>query len=281
LEKKLEQMLTVIGWPQYWVPPYMGIVVPEGHYPPLGECRLWVVGVEPGQQDTPVDCNDVPDDLPEDTVLVTHEGSQKDPYHPWMVVDALALELGEFLPLEGDVETEADIDGFTMNLTDGAPIIVGNPLSVLLQQGETDDINGTRIVSKAGELLEASDILAMLPVQVDGVLDIDTDTLKAALVILDTATLGSEQVTGIIETIEHSFITLAPDADTVCGIETELLMVNLADDLSLLTVVITDEKSVINPGGTLNIGQTIGMNGICEISGYETDNVIIVDDQRD
>lgn len=283
LPEKLGETLTVIGWPQYWVPPYMNIDVPEGHYPTPGECILWMVGVEPGQQEDSIDCDDVPDELPQDTVLVNHEGPQKDRHHPLMVMDGLVIERGEFLQLEGEVATAVDVDTneFTMNLADGAPITVEDALSVLLQQGETDDINGTRIVSKAGELLEAGDIQAMLPLQVDGVLDIDTDTLKAALIILDTATLGSEQVTGTIQAVEEGYLTLVPDADTVCGIETELLMVHLSEEVDLLTVVITDEESVINPGGTLEIGQTIGMNGNCETTGYETDNVVIVDDQRD
>lgn len=278
---KLEQSLTVIGWPQYRVPPYMDIEVPEGHYPPRGECILWKSGVEPGQQDEPIDCDDLPDEIGDDVVVVTHEGIEKAPHYPLMVLDALAIELGEFLQLEGEVAADADEDGFTMDLADSASIKAENPLSVLLQKGEYDDINGTRIVSKTGELLEASDILAMLPVQVDGVLNIDTDTLKAALVILDVIALGNEQVTGIIESIEDGYITLIPEADTVCGFETELLQVNLSNELDLLTVVITDEESVIEPGGFLEAGQTIGMNGVCETSGYETDNVVIVDDQRD
>lgn len=276
----LGQALTVVGWPRHGGKPYRDVHVPKGHYPPLGECRLWVIGLPPGQQEAPVDCDDLPEVIPEDTVVVTHDGLKKDPHHPLMVLDTLVVERGEFLQVEGDVATDADVDGFTMNLAQGAPIIVGDPLSVLLQKGETPDINGTRIVSKAGVLLEVADILATLPVQVDGVLDIDTDMLKAALVILDTDVLGAEQVTGEILSVETDSITVNPEAGQVCGINTEQLLVNLSEALDILTVVITDDGSEIIRGGELEVGQNIGMNGSCDSSGYETDNIVIVDDQR-
>jgi hypothetical protein len=31
--------------------------VPKGHYPPPGECRVWVPGREPGQQPPPAKCD--------------------------------------------------------------------------------------------------------------------------------------------------------------------------------------------------------------------------------
>jgi len=68
---------------------------------------------------------------------------------------------------------------------------------------------------------------------------------------------------------------------TVCGVATgSQLVVGLIGDLEILTVTITDSSSEIAPGGILEAGQTVGMNGICKITSYQTDNVVIVDDQR-
>ena len=119
--------------------------------------------------------------------------------------------------------------------------------------------------------------------QVDGTLYKDLDSgssLKAALVIIDKSVLGAEQVTGIILSVEAGGLTLAPDADVVCNIATDQLIVALTDDAEILTVTITNDSALGAPGGVLEAGQTVGMNGTCEVTGYQTDNVVIVDDQR-
>ena len=109
--------------------------------------------------------------------------------------------------------------------------------------------------------------------------------LSAALVIVDKSALGAEQVTGIISSVGVNTLTLVPEAATVCGVETDQLpvdglTVNLAVNLDILTVTITSGGSLISPGGSLDVGQTVGMNGTCEPGGYETDNLVIIDDQR-
>ena len=140
--------VTVIGLPQYWTEaPLKDKKVPPGHYPSTGECKLWVVGVPPGQQSAAIDCNDVPDILPDGSILVTHQGPQVDRHHPFMKVDGLAVELGEFLQVEGEVATDADTSSFSMTVSAGGPIITADTLGVTLQ-GSTDAINGTRILSK-------------------------------------------------------------------------------------------------------------------------------------
>ena len=280
-DKNLNQEITVVGWPQHRIRPYVDIHVPGGHLPPPGQCKLWLIGRPPGLQAAPIDCDDVPDELSEGIVLVTHTGVERDPYYPLMRVEALAVESGEFLQVDGEVATTAPPNGFTMSLAPGTPIIVDDTLDVQLLKGESEDINGTRIVSKSGHLLEAEDIVALLPVQVDGVLELGVDSLKAALVILDVEAADSEQVTGTIDVLEDGFMIITPDATTVCGLATDQLEVELAEELNILTVIITDDESLIEPGGTLAEGQTVGMNGVCESGGYATDNVVIVDDQRD
>jgi hypothetical protein len=56
--------------------------------------------------------------------------------------------------------------------------------------------------------------------------------------------------------------------------------VALTDAVEILTVTITNDSALVAPGGVLETGRTVGMNGTCEFTGYQTDNVVIVDDQR-
>jgi hypothetical protein len=204
-------------------------------------------------------------------------------YYPLLHLEALVAELGDFLQVEGTVAVDADVTGFAMTVSAGGPVITDSPLAVMYQPGGTN-INGTRIVSKSGVLLNPLDVKELLPVQVDGTLQLMMSIdpmLKAALVIIDKGALGVEQVTGVIQMVGINSVVLVPDADTVCGVATSQLMVDLTSDVKILTVTITDFSSVIVHGGTLKTGQTVGMNGTCEVTGYQTDNVVIVDDQRD
>jgi hypothetical protein len=280
-DDKLDERVTVVGWPRYAVPPYDDVEVPEGHYPPPGECKLWDIHLDAGLQSEPGDCDELKDLVTDDYVLVTHDGVVKDDDHPWMAVDALAIEYGEFLQVEGNVATSADTKGFDMNVSSSSAIITSELLAVAFQPGDAG-YNGTRIVTKAGVLLEPTQVVTPLPVQVDGTLDLtDVDPiLKAALVILDEVAAGSQQVTGTVLTVGADSLTVEPDQDIVCGVTTSDLFVALTADLDILTVTITESGSEIVPGGVIKSGQTVGMNGRCETTGYITDNVVIVDDQR-
>jgi hypothetical protein len=212
-----------------------------------------------------------------------NSGNDNDPYYPLMQLDALAVELGDFLQVDGLVAVDADTTGFAMTVLSDAPTITDSTLTVMFQPGDAE-VNGTRIVSKSGEILDPLDVKKPLPVQVDGTPYKNLDSgssLKAALVIIDKGVLGAEQVTGIILSVEANSLTLAPDADVVCDIVTDQLIVGLTDDLEFLTVTITNESTLVAPGGVLQAGQTVGMNGICKVTGYQADNVVIVDDQRD
>jgi hypothetical protein len=279
---KLGERVTVVGWPRYRVTPYVDVEVPEGHYPPLGECKLWDIDLDAGLQLPPGDCDELSTNVSDTMILVTHEGVEKDRYHPLMVVDALVVEWGEFLQIEGQVATDADSTGFSMTVSSGGPVITSDVLGVMFQPG-SKGVNGTRIVSSSGELLKPTQVVKPLPVQVDGTLELMTGSdplFKAALVILDKGIIGTEQVTGTILSVGAGTITLKPDVDIVCGVATTQLLVNLAQDVEILTVTITEAGSEIVPGGMPAVGQTVGMNGRCEASDYETDNVVIVDDQR-
>ena len=205
---------------------------------------------------------------------------QADQYYPLMQIDALVVELGPFQQVEGSVVSVSGETGFDMSVSSSKPVIADKTIEVMYQPGVENEYNGTRIVSKSGQILNSQDIKAFLAVQVDGVSLTGLPTLNAALVIVDKGVPGTEKVTGIIRAIGVNSLTLEPEADTVCGIATVQLEVGLLDNLELLTVTITDDGSEIVPGGMLEVGQSVGMNGTCEINGYQTDNVVIVDDQR-
>jgi hypothetical protein len=196
-------------------------------------------------------------------------------YYPLLHLEALVAELGKFLTVEGTVAADAVKEGFPMNVSAGGPVITDSTLAVMYQPG-TKDINGTRIVSKSGVLLDPLDVKKYLPVQVDGTLQLmgsSDPMLKAALVILDKGALGVKQVTGKILEVYADSLLLNPDVDTVCGV-TGPITVGLSNDLEILTVTITDANSEIAPGGMLEDGQTVNMNGTCEGTNYQTDNIV-------
>ncbi|MDH3630649.1 MAG: DUF4382 domain-containing protein [Gammaproteobacteria bacterium] len=202
-------------------------------------------------------------------------------HYPLMQLDALVAELGGFLQVEGTVSVDSDSNQFSMTVSSGSPIITSDALTVVFQQ-TMGDVNGTRVVSKSGELLDPLDVKIPLPVQVDGVLLLSNAELNAALVIVDKSALGTEQITGIISSVEVNSLTLdLEEAVSVCGEPpTSQLVVGLAASLDILTVTITEGGSVISFGGSPAIGQSVGMNGSCEPDGYETDNLVIIDDLR-
>ncbi len=281
-DDKLGKLVTVVGRARFAVPHYDEVAVPEDYLPPPGACRLWDSDSSPDDQASPGNCDDLEAEVRDKLVLVTHEGVAKDRHHPLMVVDALAVELGAFLQVEGAVATDASTAGFDMTVASGGPVITSDTLAVLFQQGDPG-VNGTRIVSKSGELLQPTQVVVPLPVQVDGTLELVTGSdplLKAALVILDSVVAGTEQVTGTVLSIGPDSLTLAPDDPAVCGAATSELFVTLLPNIRILTVTITMDGSQIEPGGVLMAGQSVGMNGRCEAGGYTTDNAVIVDDQR-
>lgn len=45
-------------------------VVPPGHFPPLGACRIWLPELPPGRQSPPADCDELVTRVPPDAVLL-------------------------------------------------------------------------------------------------------------------------------------------------------------------------------------------------------------------
>ncbi|HMB68639.1 MAG TPA: hypothetical protein VKU85_04985 [bacterium] len=44
--------------------PVASLKIPKGHYPPPGQCRIWIPGVPPGKQPAPDACLSLHDDIP-------------------------------------------------------------------------------------------------------------------------------------------------------------------------------------------------------------------------
>ena len=203
-------------------------------------------------------------------------------YYPLLHLEALVAELGNFLQVEGTVAVSAISGKFEMNVSSGGPVMTDSALAVIIQPGDKG-INGTRIVSKSGVLLNPKDVTKPLPVQVDGTLQLMEGIdplLKAALIIIDKDALGVEQVTGVIQSVGASTLELTPEADTVCGAAISLLTVELTSDVKIWTITITKDSYTIVPDGILQAQQTVFMNGTCELTGYQTDNVAIIEDER-
>jgi hypothetical protein len=75
-------------------------------------------------------------------------------------------------------------------------------------------------------------------------------------------------------------LVLLPDDNMVCGVFSNQLSVTFSDDVETLTIIITNTSSAVIPGGTVEPGQAIGMNGICDGVDFVADSIVIVDDRR-
>lgn len=55
--------------PAYPYPPSQPSIIPEGHRPPPGQCRIWFPDLPPGQQSPPGDCYDLERRVPPGAIL--------------------------------------------------------------------------------------------------------------------------------------------------------------------------------------------------------------------
>ena len=223
---------------------------------------------------------------PRHSVQSSQNDVVKDPYRPYMKLDALVAELGAFLTLNGDVTEDADSSGFYMNVRTGEYILADSPIGVVLQ-GAPAGGNGTRIVSKSGFLLDFDSVVVPKMVQVDGILKlIDTEPLLtepflyAALVIVDTK--SSEQVTGeILDFNANSLTLLAPDTETVCGSTVvDQIVIDYSSDTTKFFTVTINDTTTITPGGDLEVGQDVGVNISCDSPVYNAESIVIIEDKR-
>ena len=110
-----------------------------------------------------------------------------------LVLKAALIELGPetaFLKLNGTATSTVDInDQFTMDVAPGQGLTTPLILTVQIQ-------DGTLLIDRKGNPVKITEIYNGKLVSVRGVLDVNTDTLFASVILVDTD--SSEQLTGII-----------------------------------------------------------------------------------
>lgn len=202
-----------------------------------------------------------------------------------MTVNAVAVELGEFLQVDGTVATEV-VDGkFTMDVAPGEPVNSVDPFSVWLQEAPPGG-NGTRIVSKTGALLNAADIDAAESVSVDSVLvtsGIDETYLRSALIVLDDTFVGLERLSGTVMTVgtDNAVVTTFTADDDPCVDTAGDVLVEVGAKTTIVTVTVTATDSTTTMGATLIQGQAVDIYGRCGVTGeFKAEQVVIIDDQR-
>ena len=57
---------------------YARLDIPAGHYPPPGECRVWLPGRPPGHQPPPGSCRQLRHEVPPGGWLIRHPGDRRD-----------------------------------------------------------------------------------------------------------------------------------------------------------------------------------------------------------
>jgi len=274
LDANLGQSAAVVGLVRTLVTAYEPPVVPADALPGSGFCRIWLPDLDAASQPYPDDvaCDDATLVLPAGSLLIDASGAVVVDHRPQIALDGLAVEMGVFQQAYGVAAADATVDGFDMTLG------TSNPLAVSLQNPV--GFNGTRILSKQGELLGYSAILTPRALKVDGVQLTSADPLKAAVVIVDTDMDGQVAAAGAIGGLVTNGFTLIPDAGTTpCGVSGDLTVL-LATDVSVTTVTITSTTVEVAPGGILEAGQSVAVTGLCGADSLTAGSVVIVDDQR-
>ncbi|MCU7905519.1 MAG: DUF4382 domain-containing protein [Candidatus Thiodiazotropha sp. (ex Epidulcina cf. delphinae)] len=271
-ERNIGNPASVVGLHRSFDYPYEDLDIPPDAYPSSGECRVWLTGVEPIDQPEAGLCDELEASLFADAVLIDEEGVIIRDHRPRMALDGLAVEMGDFSRVEGAVAADADAQGFTMT-TEAA-----EPLAVELQNPV--GYNGTRIITKHGELLDYTAITVLRLLQVDGVRLPAPDSIKAAVVIVDTSNNSQMAAEGSVASVETDGFILTPEAgSTPCGVVGDLL-VTLAERVNVTTLIITDDTVDIIPDGEVEAGQSVGVKGVCEAGGLTASYLVIVDDRR-
>jgi hypothetical protein len=276
---------TVVGVVDHFGHGYLDLAIPAGHLPPPGECKLWYPKREAGQQPPPASCGDLIATPPPDVVVIDHDGRIVLDRRGLMTLNAVAVELGDFLQVDGSVASGVVGGAFTMDVAPGEPVDSADPLPVWLQDAPPGG-NGTRIVSKTGTLLTAAEIDAGESLSVDSVLvtsTIDGTYLRSSLIVLDDAFVALERLSGTVMTAGASSATVATFSaeDNPCAGAAGDVLVEFGIATRFLTVTVTATDSTTAMGGDLTPGKMVDVYGNCGASGsFDARQVVIVDDQR-
>ncbi|MCU7842570.1 MAG: DUF4382 domain-containing protein [Candidatus Thiodiazotropha sp. (ex Monitilora ramsayi)] len=272
LEGNVGQAAAVVGLVRSLVIDDAAPEIPASELPGSGLCRIWDTAFDAAAQPflNDVDCNDPAMSLPVGTVLVDGQGHIVIDHRPQLGLEGLAVEMGRFSQVHGIVVTDADANGFTMNAPDTLDVVLQSPVG----------FNGTRILSKSGQLIDYTAILVRRALKVDGVQQTLSDPLKAAVAIVDTEMDGRVAASGEVGGLITGGFILLPEAGTTpCGVSGDLTIL-LAPDAAVTTVTITESTVDVSPGGVLASGQEVGVSGQCGADSLSADTVVIVDDQR-
>lgn len=278
------QSATVAGVVDGFGHGFLDLNVPPGHFPPPGECKLWHPRRPPGLQPPPASCETLRETAPTDTVVIDHEGHIVLDRRGLVTVDAVAVELGSFLQVDGDVADPVMDATFTLDVRPGEPVDSAEPLPVALQAAPAGG-NGTRIVSKSGDPLVAGDLDSGEPLSVDGVLATSPEltSLRSALVIVDDTLTNLERLSGTVLAFDDTSVTVATAtaADNPCAGAPGDVLVTLTDQTTYLTVTVTDTDSTTSAGGELAADQSVDIYGECTVAGtFEASQVVILEDSR-
>lgn len=205
------------------------------------------------------------------------DSESNDNDYRYLDFDALVVEFGEFLSLDGEVSTTVEDDSFEMAVLPGQGYSSTYPLRVELQPAPAGG-NGTKILSKSGAILTSDDIKADQHVTADGVLTARRVFLNSALIIVDTDALNKDIATGVINRVGSNSLLLEADS-FVCepGVGPGFFVVNFGDSTDVYEVT---ESSLSIEGefvGTdeLAIGQIVDISGECDNNELLADTIVI------
>jgi hypothetical protein len=258
------------------------VEVPEGHLPPPGSCKIWYPDRDDGQQPRPASCEDLEDEVPAGAVMVDHAGEIEIDRRSWLSIDALVVELGEFIEeLAGSVDSGASDMRFTMNVNPDQGIEVENPLQVQLQQSDPEQvINGTKILTNEGDELTFEVLTPGTGVMVDGVLvEGDPTFLRSALVIVGDLAEDTQRLSGTVTRATEDSSFLVVTEEPACGLTD--VVVATDSDTKRFTVTVTETTATSSEGASIEPGDVVDVYGSCQGDGsFAAGSIIEIDDQR-
>lgn len=209
-----------------------------------------------------------------------HDDDDDADRHHYPKLEALVVELGNFLSLDGNVANDASNIRFNMNVAPGQVVSPDAELPVALQ-ATVPPVNGTRIMTPSGDPLASSDITVPRDVVVDGVLALSStgpDYLNSALVIVDTSdNSGSNDVAhGYVAETSADGLRLKAD-DFPC--EAVLDAIYDVGYLASTTVyVATSSGGFWSDTGYLQPRQEVDISGNCSGTTLLADIIIVLED---
>jgi len=184
----------------------------------------------------------------------SYDGSDDDREMDDLVLKAILIELGPetaFLKLNGTATSTVNIDDqFTMDVAPGQGLTTPLILTVQIQKG-------TLLIDRKGNLVNVTEIYSGKLVSTRGVLDVNTDTLFATVILVDTD--SSEQLTGKI----------AANPDGVCAFTITDEIVgdrSIATDSNTKAFLVVDGSSSPIEVSELYAGQSADVYGISNSS---------------